>query len=102
VDLSGTAGREQRGRRPALVVSSSLFNRGPSGLVIVIPVTGTERRVLTHVRLSPPEASLRKTSFVMCENLRAVSRQRLSRRLGAVSGATMERVEDLLRTLLEL
>lgn len=84
------------------MISASEFNRGPSTLLIVIPITGTERRVFTHVSVFPPEAALKKMSFVMCENIRSISKQRLVRKLGVVTDATMARVEDILRTLLEL
>ncbi|PQP33035.1 hypothetical protein C6A36_01345, partial [Desulfobacteraceae bacterium SEEP-SAG10] len=36
------SGHEQKGRRPAFVVSKDLFNRS-TGLAIVCPVTNTER-----------------------------------------------------------
>ncbi len=36
------SGHEQRGRRPALVVSNDLFNRH-TGLCIVCPITNTRR-----------------------------------------------------------
>ena len=53
VDLSPVRGHEQAGRRPALIVSDDLFNRGPAGLVIVAPITSTIRAIPSHVRLSP-------------------------------------------------
>src|SRR5438128_11466126 len=41
IDLNPVRGHEQAGRRPALVVSDDLFNQGPAGLVIVLPITST-------------------------------------------------------------
>src|SRR3990170_1190644 len=38
-DLSPVRGHEQAGRRPALIVSDTVFNQGPAGLVIVLPIT---------------------------------------------------------------
>ena len=38
------SGHEQRGRRPALVVSNDLFNRH-TGLCIVCPITNTPPRL---------------------------------------------------------
>ena len=102
VDLNPTRGREQRGSRPALVVSTDRFNRGPAELVVVVPITGTERGIPLHVRIDPPEGGLKKRSFVKCEDVRSVSRERLTRRWGVVSRATLSAVEDRLRILLEL
>ena len=42
------SGHEQKGRRPALVVSKDLFNRS-TGVAIVCPVTNTERGFPFHV-----------------------------------------------------
>jgi mRNA interferase MazF len=44
-------GYEQRGRRPALVVSNESFNRF-SKMAIVCPITNTEKNHPFHVRLS--------------------------------------------------
>jgi len=37
-DLDPTRGHEQAGRRPVLVVSDDIFNRGPADLVIICHV----------------------------------------------------------------
>jgi len=38
------SGHEQKGRRPALVVSNTLFNQ-KAGLAIVCPITRTDRKL---------------------------------------------------------
>jgi len=102
VDLNPTRGHEQAGRRPALVVSTNAFNQGPAGLVVVLPLTTTERDIPLHVSVLPPEGNVRQPSYVKCEDIRSVSVQRLVERWGMVSGATLAIVEDRLRILLEL
>ena len=96
------AGREQAGRRPALVLSVDLFNEGPAELVVVIPVTRTQRKVRWHVGVRPPEGGFAAESFIQCENVRSVSKARLIRRRGRVSSETLEQVEDRIRILLGL
>jgi mRNA interferase MazF len=44
VTFDPQAGHEQKGRRPALVVSNTLFNER-TGLVIVCPITHTDRDI---------------------------------------------------------
>ena len=39
LDFSPTAGHEQKGHRPALVVSVKSFNTSMGGIVWVVPVT---------------------------------------------------------------
>lgn len=62
------AGREQRGRRPALVISNDLFNQR-TGLAIACPITSTKRDFPFHVPLLPGGAV---TGFVMVEQVNAV------------------------------
>lgn len=62
------AGKEQRGRRPALVISNSLFNRH-TGLAMVCPITNTFRDIPFHVPV-PDESSL--TGYVMVEQIKSV------------------------------
>jgi mRNA interferase MazF len=97
-----TIGREQAGVRPALVVSVNGFNEGPAELVVVVPLTRTERKVRWHVRIAPPEGGLTAESFVQCENVRSVSKARLKRHRGRVTLQTFEQIEDRLRILLGL
>ena len=62
------AGHEQKGRRPALVISNDLFTRR-TGLAIVCPITNTQRDFPFHVAL-PKEGSV--TGFVMVEQVKAI------------------------------
>jgi mRNA interferase MazF len=101
-DFAPVRGHEQGGKRPALIVSADPFNRGRSGLVIVLPVTGTDRGIPSHARIDPPEGGLTKVSYILCDQIRTLSRDRLERRTGAATATTMKEVEDRLRLLLEL
>jgi mRNA interferase MazF len=101
-DLNPTRGHEQAGRRPVLVVSEDLFNRGPAGLVIVLPMTSTLRNVPSHVPVDPPEGGVKHRTAVLCEAVRSISSERLVVRWGAVDRPTMTAVEDRLRILLRL
>src|SRR2546423_15498707 len=102
VSLDPVEGREQAGRRPALVLSVDSFNASPAELVAVLPITSKQRALRTRVAIDPPEGGLKTTSFVIGEQTRTISSRRLTRRLGAVSAATLERVEDIVRALLGL
>lgn len=102
-DLNPIRGHEQAGRRPVLVVSTDVFNQGPAGLVFVLPLTRADRRIPIHVPLDPPEGGVSSRSFIRCDGLRSISRERLrAAAWGVVSPATLRRVEDNLRILLEL
>ncbi len=101
-DLDPTRGREQAGKRPVVIVSEDLFNRGPAGLVIVLPVTSTLRKIPSHITVAPPEGGFKKPSQILCEMVRSISGERLLSRWGKVHPPTLLRVEDCLRILLRL
>ncbi len=101
-DLNPTRGREQKGRRPVLIISEDIFNRGPAELVIILPVTSTHRGIPSHVPIKPPEGGLKTGSFVLCEAVRSISKNRLLYRLGTVNVSTLAEIEDRLRILMGL
>ncbi len=78
-------GREQRGLRPALVISNDEFNALRNDLHIVVPITGTDRGLPFHVRIDAPAAGLTKPSFIMCDQEKSQSIDRFVRRRGQVS-----------------
>jgi mRNA interferase MazF len=102
VNLNPTRGHEQAGSRPALVVSTNTFNRGPADLVVVIPITSKNRGIPLHVAVQPPEGGVKTPSFIKIEDVRSVSKDRLGKRWGCVRPQTLLIVDDRLRILLEL
>ena len=102
LSLDPTRGHEQAGTRPALIISVDEFNQGPAELIIVLPITTKERRIPFHVKLEPPEGGLKSKSFVKCEDVRSVSKDRLGHRFGTVSAESIAEVEFRLRVLLKL
>ncbi len=102
VELSPVRGREQAGRRPALVVSVDEFNHGPADLVVVVPLTTKDKGIPFHVGIRPPEGGVDRPSYIKCEDVRSVSKERLVEQLGSVDAGTLAQVEDRLRILLGL
>ena len=102
-NLNPTRGHEQAGDRPVLIISTNGFNQGPADLVFVLPLTGKDRGLPFHIPVDPPEGGLTSRSFVLCDALRSISKERLGTQpWGAVSAQTLAKVEDILRLLLEL
>jgi mRNA interferase MazF len=102
-DLNPIRGHEQAGTRPVLVVSTDIFNHGPAGLLFILPLTRTDRRIPAHIPLDPSEGGVSGRSFILCDALRSISKDRLKGNpWGRVSSTTMQRVEETLRTLLDL
>ena len=101
-DLRPTRGREQTGRRAVLVVSVDRFNAGPADLVVVLPLTTTQRDIPLHVKIDKGDGGVRNESVILSEAIRSISKDRLVARWGMLSRAALDEVEDRLRILLEL
>lgn len=104
-DFEPVRGHEQGRQRPALVLSNNEFNNGAAGLVVVVPLTTTERlRIPMRVQISPPEGGLRERSWALCEAVRSISTDRLVENTpwGAVSDRTLATVAFRVRALLDL
>ena len=71
VDFSPHAGREQGGRRPALVVSPRYYN-AKAGLMFACPVTSHAKGYPFEVELPP---SLPVQGVVLCDHLRSIDFQ---------------------------
>ena len=87
------SGHEQKGRRPALVVSKHLFNRS-TGLAIVCPLTNTRRDFPFHVPI-PQSSSL--AGFIMVEQVKSVDfRSRQAKRIERASDELLAHVLSVL------
>jgi len=68
VNFDSQSGHEQKGRRPAFVISKNLFNQS-TGLAIVCPITNTNCDFPFHVPI-PKGSDL--TGFIMVEQVKSV------------------------------
>ncbi len=100
--LGQTEGKEQGGKRPLLIVSTNLFNRAPTNLVIVLPITTRRWPVRSHVEIYAPEGGLDQDSYIMCDQVRTATKGRLFKHFGAIQPETLHQVENRLRILLDL
>jgi mRNA interferase MazF len=104
VRLDSIEGREQGRQQPALIVSHDMFNHGPAEIVVVVPLTTRHRPEFEQFRVAvkPPEGGVSEVSYVMPDQIRAISNARLARCLGRVGPTTLAEVEDRVRILLDL
>ena len=93
VSLDPQSGHEQKGRRPALVISNHLFNQA-TGLAMVCPITNTFRNSPFHVEL--PQAST-LTGYIMVEQVKSIDFR--SRKLKFVEKGPQAILDDVLGIL---
>lgn len=101
-ELDPVRGREQAGRRPALVVASDLYLEQADTLVIVVPATTTDRGWPNHIRLRGADLDLPEPTFAMTEQPRTITRDRIVGGVGVVDTPTMREVDRWLRDFLAL
>jgi mRNA interferase MazF len=87
------SGHEQKGRRPALVISNTLFNE-QTGLAIVCPLTTTDRGYPFHVAvIRNPDVR----GFVMVEQVKSIDyRTRQAKLIGKASDDLLDEVLSIL------
>jgi mRNA interferase MazF len=93
VDFDPQSGHEQKGRRPALVVSNTLFNE-QTGLAMVCPLTTTRRGYPFHVAvIGNPDVK----GFVMVEQVKSIDyRARQAKSIGKASNDLLDEVLSIL------
>ncbi|MDD5008492.1 MAG: type II toxin-antitoxin system PemK/MazF family toxin [Syntrophorhabdaceae bacterium] len=93
VTFDPQSGHEQKGRRPALVVSNTLFNQR-TGLAIVCPITNTDRAYPFHVAITDnPDVR----GFVMTEQVKSIDfHARKAKLIGRASGDILDEVLSIL------
>jgi mRNA interferase MazF len=92
-------GREQRGRRPALILSPKAYNRR-TGLALACPVTSRIKGYPFEVRL-PPGGEV--TGAILADHIKCLDwRQRDAEFAAVVDAAILDEAREKLRPLLGL
>lgn len=111
MNLDPKKGREQKGVRPCLIVSTDALNRSDFGTVILCPITTTERESFKwRVGIQPNELRLAdatwrpKPHWVATDQIVTVdTAQRAIRHLATVNNPEkLRRIDDSLRVMLNL
>lgn len=107
VDLDPARRGEAAKRRPAVLVSNDGANttaaRLDRGVVTVVPVTANVGRVYPfQVLLAAADTGLDRDSKAQAEQVRSISVERVSHKIGTVPPALMLAVDDALRLHLAL
>ncbi|MEG3921518.1 type II toxin-antitoxin system PemK/MazF family toxin [Microcoleus sp. T3_A4] len=102
-NLSRTVGSEIDKRRPVLVVSNDANNRA-ANTVTILPITSNVTRVYPfEVLLNPEDSGLSKPSKVQAQQVRTISKQRISSdAVGSLSEEIMQLVNAALKLHLDV
>jgi mRNA interferase MazF len=101
VDFGDPYPGEPASHRPALILGPpETFGPG-FPFAIVVPLTTVRRGLSLHVEVeATPDTGLDTTSYVQCELIRSINRNRIVHRLGAVGPDVSNEVTAVIKTLL--
>lgn len=98
-DLNPVKGKEQSGLRPILILSQDIFNEH-SGTVIAVAITSQCPKAGFPLTLELTDTKLPKQSWVKISQVRTLSVERLSGKIGKASPSDIEQVVDGLKELI--
>ena len=103
VGLDPTIGHEIKKLRPAVVIQNDLGNKY-SPITIIAPITsqGTEKIYPIEVILDKKSSGLEKISKILLNQIRAIDKRRLIKRIGKVDYETIVKIDNAIRISLGL
>ena len=97
-------GSEQEGIRPSLIIQTDAGNVNqnyPNTIILAISTKGKE--VPFHIKIEPSITNgLKSVSFVKCEQILTISKERLVEKIGSLEPKYIEKIETAVRLVLGL
>jgi mRNA interferase MazF len=103
-NLEPVQGSEQGGTRPVVVVSRDALNKfSPNVVICSITEAANKKKIYpSHVRVPAGTGGLTLDSIVVCEQVRAISKTRLTSQYGKFDKNVMTSIEAALKITLDL
>jgi len=101
VNWNPARGNEQAGRRPALVIQNDIGNeKAPT--TIVAAISSSVKLYPMNVQINPPEGGLDHPSIIKTSQILTISKERLEKRLGRITGGSLKEVDIAIKLSLAL
>ena len=103
VNLDPTIGHEIKKSRPAVIIQNDLGNKY-SPITIIAPVTSQniEKIYPIEVLLNKKNSGLEKDSKILLNQIRAIDKRRLVKKIGKVDNEIIDKVNDAIKISLGL
>ena len=96
-DLSPVVGSEQGGVRPVLIVQNDVGNRfSPTVIAAAITSQRDKTNLPTHIEVDARNCGLSKDSIVLLEQVRTIDKRKIHKKMGALDGGDMGKVNEAL------
>ncbi len=103
IDWSPGRGSEQTGTRPAVILQTDLANLNenyPNSIVLALSTKG--KNISFHIKITPSvENGLNEISFVKCEQIMTISKERLIKCIGKLEEQYITNIEKAVKKVLE-
>jgi mRNA interferase MazF len=97
LDFNPTLGSEQKGIRPALVVSNNSYNKRAKHLALVVPITSTKSNFPLHIDL---DINSIIQGQIMCEQVKMIDLTARSYKLvEAISPLILDKVIKIIKLM---
>jgi mRNA interferase MazF len=94
-------GSEQAGRSPALVIQNVIGNeKAPT--TIVAAISSLVKVYPMNVQINPPESGLDHPSIIKTSQILTISKERLEKRLGRITGDSLNKVDKAIKLSMAL
>lgn len=103
VNLDPTIGHEIQKQRPAIIVQNDLGNKY-SPITIIAPITsqGTDKIYPIEILLTDENSGLIKKSKALFNQIRAVDKKRLIKKIGKITEETADNMNEAIKISLGL
>ncbi|MEK6900143.1 MAG: type II toxin-antitoxin system PemK/MazF family toxin [Nanoarchaeota archaeon] len=103
VNLDPTVGHEIQKQRPAIIIQNDIGNKY-SSITIVAPITsqGIDKIFPMEILLTSENSGLKKESKALFNQIRAVDKRRLIKKIGNIDKETIEKMNEAITISLGL
>jgi mRNA interferase MazF len=103
VDLEPALGSEPGKLRPVIIVQSDLLNSKEHKSTIVCAISSQYREGISFIRIPVIPSvgnGLKKTSYILCDQIRSVDLSRLKGKIGMLDSKTATQLNETLTVIL--
>lgn len=102
-NLEPSFGKEQGRIRPVLIIQNDTMNSS-SPITIVAPITSRifSKHYPTNVEITPKDSGLKIKSTILFNQIKAIDKRRIIKKLGEVSFNLMKKVDSAIKVSLDL
>ena len=92
VDLNPTKGKEQKGKRPAVIISGNMMNKN-LGIFIICPISSKIKNYAGCVKLEKNKINkLNENSEIITFQVRTIAKERMIKKIGEITNEQLKEV----------